>query len=878
MKTNGLVLAILVLAAWHCGQAPSQAAVPQLITYQGKLIDLGPPLPPYWATFWIYDAPTNGLPLWGPETHDLGTPTNGLFTVLLGSTNPITDSVFSGTNAYLEIAVQGTVLSPRTRLVTTPYAFQAQNASWAGLAQRVYPNSISTDKLQDLAVNGDKIAWGAVTALQLADGAVTTDKLDNWAVTSVKIASGTTVDMVDYLHASDTPENGKLLALDQAGLFPNKVLHMHHGNELDADMVDGKHATNFLNSTPPITIRGNEETPSWILQAINQTNGFGLIGKSQSGPGVLGESVQGGPGVRGVAMDGLDGGFFGVEGIGRGGVRGYSDSGVGVLAESLTGKALVVNGTAEFNGRIFFQGGLSNQFDGDLITDGTVKGTKFFPGGMMDQTAPLGGQFLWRFQATQPGVAALRTETTVIGTNGVALHSKAGQSGIGPPNQPIGMLGETDQGYAMVAQAAGGVGIKGTSTTGIGVVAQAGGKDALALQALGQSDFRGLIEGPVSRFRNDISGSAARVYGLIGEAPGQPAGNQPVIGIEGRAGTNSLVLGGIQIGVHGETDGGIGLVGTSDSGTAVWARSGSGLALLAESDGGPALRAIGHAIAAALHATNSADGSAGSLATAITANTGGKNNAAAVHARAGVSGLALPNLGGVIGESSSGVGVTGLSDTGVGVMAQAGSGMAVKAESTSGIALQAVAHSSSGTIVASNTASGDAVYGYSAAGVSLHARKDNTNTVALLVEGTSRFTGFARFEGGSGDLAEYYRASEPLEAGEVVVIDRSASLALRKCRQDGDTAAAGIISTSPSQILSGQMQTTEAIPLAIAGRVLCKVDADRGSIEPGDLLTTSTTPGHAMKAEPALQGAIVGKALEPLASGKGKIQVLVMCR
>jgi hypothetical protein len=58
----------------------------------------------------------------------------------------------------------------------------------------------------------------------------------------------------------------------------------------------------------------------------------------------------------------------------------------------------------------------------------------------------------------------------------------------------------------------------------------------------------------------------------------------------------------------------------------------------------------------------------------------------------------------------------------------------------------------------------------------------------------------------------------------------------------------------------------------------CKVDADIASIEVGDLLTTSTTKGHAQKVLDSSKalGTIVGKALAPLAQGKGKIPILVM--
>ena len=66
-------------------------------------------------------------------------------------------------------------------------------------------------------------------------------------------------------------------------------------------------------------------------------------------------------------------------------------------------------------------------------------------------------------------------------------------------------------------------------------------------------------------------------------------------------------------------------------------------------------------------------------------------------------------------------------------------------------------------------------------------------------------------------------------------------------------------------------------PVALTGRVYVWVDATRGAIKPGDLLTTSPTPGHAMKvANPArAQGAIIGKAMTGLKAGKGLVLVLV---
>ena len=65
--------------------------------------------------------------------------------------------------------------------------------------------------------------------------------------------------------------------------------------------------------------------------------------------------------------------------------------------------------------------------------------------------------------------------------------------------------------------------------------------------------------------------------------------------------------------------------------------------------------------------------------------------------------------------------------------------------------------------------------------------------------------------------------------------------------------------------------------VALTGRVYVLADATQGAIEPGDLLTTSSTPGHAMKVtdHARAQGAVLGKAMTNLAEGKGVVLVLV---
>jgi len=94
----------------------------------------------------------------------------------------------------------------------------------------------------------------------------------------------------------------------------------------------------------------------------------------------------------------------------------------------------------------------------------------------------------------------------------------------------------------------------------------------------------------------------------------------------------------------------------------------------------------------------------------------------------------------------------------------------------------------------------------------------------------------------------------------------------------GVVAGAGTL--KPAVVLQRIPSKTPRSPIALVGKVFCKVDATFGAIVAGDLLTTSTTPGHAMKASDKLRafGAVVGKALAGLDAGTGLIPILVSPR
>lgn len=121
-----------------------------------------------------------------------------------------------------------------------------------------------------------------------------------------------------------------------------------------------------------------------------------------------------------------------------------------------------------------------------------------------------------------------------------------------------------------------------------------------------------------------------------------------------------------------------------------------------------------------------------------------------------------------------------------------------------------------------------------------------------------------------------------VEAGMVVSLDPASPGKLQLSTQAYDRRVAGVISgaggVKPGMVMSQEGTLADGKhPVALSGRVYCWVDASQGAIEPGDLLTTSSTPGHAMKAVEAAQaqGAIIGKAVTGLKAGKGLVLVLV---
>lgn len=133
---------------------------------------------------------------------------------------------------------------------------------------------------------------------------------------------------------------------------------------------------------------------------------------------------------------------------------------------------------------------------------------------------------------------------------------------------------------------------------------------------------------------------------------------------------------------------------------------------------------------------------------------------------------------------------------------------------------------------------------------------------------------------GGADVAEPFEMAHDIPQGAVVSIDSAHAGRLRLSDRPYDRRVAGVVSGA-NGIAAGlslnQTDLGDGRNVALSGRVYVLADATHHPIEPGDLLTTSSLPGLAMKAGDVhrAQGAIIGKAMSELKHGTGVVLVLV---
>lgn len=354
-------------------------------------------------------------------------------------------------------------------------------------------------------------------------------------------------------------------------------------------------------------------------------------------------------------------------------------------------------------------------------------------------------------------------------------------------------------------------------------------------------------------------------------------------------------------GVFGWNTQGIGVLGRSDNDDGVRGWTGasgmSGVSGGSETGVGVTGRCTGdnHGIFGATFSTN-----------ADHAGVFGRNNGAGP----GVYGEAKDSMG--IGGSfeadgSQGTGVYGMASNGGNYTNYGGSFLAA---GDTGIGVKGVATGSGasygGLFQSFGDANGHGVHGYSFWGLGVYGEngmsgnygalgRDNCGVYGESISASSyaadfkgnvrirsRTSGSTIVELGEGlDYAEGFVVSpkKAIAPGSVLIIDPDNPGQLTLSERAYDSKVAGIVAGANGQgsgvrLGSGQFD----YDVALAGRVYCNVDATEAAVEPGDLLTTSNTPGYAMKATVYVraQGGILGKAMERLEKGKkGQILVLV---
>jgi len=367
---------------------------------------------------------------------------------------------------------------------------------------------------------------------------------------------------------------------------------------------------------------------------------------------------------------------------------------------------------------------------------------------------------------------------------------------------------------------------------------------------LGTTDAQPIVmkTNNAERIRVDASGN-------VGVGTASPGAK---LGIVSSAAETAIVASAQQgIAIQAAAQSNTGLLVTSASGMGVDARSNSSIGVQAISQTNTALFAISTSGMAVDARSNSSIG----VHAESQANTGLFATSA--------SGFAVD------ARSNSSIGVQAISQTNTALFATSTSGLGIDARSGQSIAVRATATTDTGVFATSN--SGRGVDGRSTTGIGIFGEGGQ---YAGYFHGDLMVTGDVLLSG--ADCAEHFDVvpEERIpDAGTVVVIDQEGQL--KESREAYDRRVAGIVSGAGEYrhaiVLDKRASDQARVPVALVGKVYCKVDAREEAICVGDLLTSSSTPGHAMKASAPNRafGAILGKALKPISGRLGLIPVLV---
>ena len=423
--------------------------------------------------------------------------------------------------------------------------------------------------------------------------------------------------------------------------------------------------------------------------------------------------------------------------------------------------------------------------------------------------------------------------------------------------QNSGVLGSSASAVGVLGASTSGQGVKGTSSSGYGIYGLSGSSAAITAPAAG-------IWGD-SQVNTGVYGTSATRPGVYGETSASSGVYAYGVGGSNRSNGNFGLLGSLTAGVYGTTADGTGVQGvhTATSGTnpGVWGET--------RSTSASAVGVYGLVSSTA----------PGSSSAAVRGENKGTGNSGI-----GVWGSQAGNGYGVYGNAVDGIGVYGNASTGNGVLAvSAGTARdnaalrAANSNTSGGMAAYVTNNSNYATAHLRNQGSGEVLYLQNGSGLFIKAVNSAENDAKFTVDAAGNVRADGTFASPAADFAELLPARDGLEPADVLVITAAGELAASSEPYQGSVV--GVYSTKPA-FLGGSDDREPAgrAPLAITGVVPVKVTDENGPIQVGDLLTTSSTPGHAMRCSGIERcfGRTIGKALQPHRVGAGSITVLLI--
>jgi hypothetical protein len=891
MKTQltRIIIALALFASLH--RAPAPSALGTAFTYQGRLNDNGSPANgSYDLSFSLYVGSSGGVAAFGPLTNSATGVTNGLFTVTLD----FGSGVFNGLPYWLDISVRTNgngafaELSPRQQLTPVPYAVFSESAGTAATANGVAAGSVTTADIASGQVV--KSLNGLEDAVTLSPGAnvTITPNGNTLTIASIGGGGGSAWSLTGNLNTTGSNFLGTL-DNQPLELWVNSARALRlepDGTGGNAPNVIGGASNNMVSPG-----NGGDTVGGGYNNAITGAS----YGSTIAG-GVHNTANGGGSQTVGGGVQNTVGGLYSTVSGGEGNTASTNGAAVGGGGgNTASGRAATVSGgefnTASGDGAVVGGGG----YDGTTSIGNSAASPASTVGGGLQNVAnasyaTVGGGYLntaGGLYAAVPGGlynSALGPLSFAAGHGAVAQHSGA----FVWSDDSSGTQFSSTANNQFSVRATGGVrfitGNAGLTVNGQPVLTGGGGGVPIGWGLTGNTNtdpsvnYLGTADDVGLELR--VNNSRAMRLDPIGRTGiGQFNGVESSVNLRGGWWENTVLYGSLGATIAGGgghyLDQDVGDVSSPNTVTGDFGTVGGGNNNTA-GYGATVPGGIGNS------ATGNGSFAAGRDAHTIYDGSFVWGDGTRTFSGFGNNHFEVLATGGASLETS----LFSVLATGWTLFETPYTLIASDVTANGGVGLQLDGKYLEVTGLGNELAyfgSGDA----SGIQIEIGSLKHGTTDAIFYNLADSKymhlFCGTITITGGA-DLAEPFQistADKEVAQGAVLVIDEENPGHLKLSDQPYDTRVAGVVSGANGINPGIQMQQQGLLEggknVALTGRVYVQADVSNGPIKPGDLLTSSTIPGHAMKVSDhaRAQGAILGKAMTGLKDGKGMVLVLV---